>query len=293
MTDPRDPHFLHEKEGLSPVISPPLDDVRAIGWVPERELLVVATGDGRLSTVDPVMGQHLVCADVGEVGALQVSADRSLIVLVTRTPAVELRELATGKLLQRMPIELIGDQWVGFWSGGIAVTGRGLDRRAFVVFDAKGGRRAQGDLPEGYSIGVGPRARLQVVRASTGGPEVSPLGKALPPAEVTSHRLRLFPSGALLGLAEGGVTIWGAAGASPRTLRGFHITSATLDKDARHLAIGTRTGTVLFVGVPPQGALQPLPVRAGGHEGAVRAVAFSDRGRWLATVGQRLWLWTW
>ena len=70
-----DPHYLHERTGIAAVVSPPVDLVTALGWHPRREELVVATRDGRLVSVDPVLGTRELAGDLPEAGVLAVSPD--------------------------------------------------------------------------------------------------------------------------------------------------------------------------------------------------------------------------
>ncbi|NOY26497.1 MAG: hypothetical protein GXP62_11545 [Oligoflexia bacterium] len=287
------PHYLHHHTGLEAVVSPPLDLVTAVAWHPQREELLAGTRDGCLVSVDPLMGTREIACDLPEAGALSISPDGTQVALLGRAAPLEIRGLPDGDLQVQVDMQFVGDLWVGWWRGGVAVAGQGLDRRQVVVLDHAGRRRASGELPPGVVVGVDAKGHLMLGRVSSRGARILPLGRGrfdtMPP---TSHRLRFGPGGRLIGVAEGGVTIWDQ-GSGPVTVKTYGVSAAALTPSGQALAIGTRDGGVALVAVGGGALERARPGQTGGHDQAVRVLAFSQRGRWLASVGERIWLWSW
>jgi len=288
-----DPHYLHERSGIAAVVSPPVEAVTALAWHPRREELFAATRDGRLISVDPVMGTRELAKDLPEAGAVAVSPQGDLLAVLGRAGPLEIRDLSDGSCRVQVAMNLLGDLWVGWWKGGVVLSGRDLDHRQVVVLDHKGRRRASGVLPPGVVVGVDADAQPVLGKVTRTGPEIRRLGKGgfsrQPP---TSHRLRFGPGGRLVGVAEGGVTVW-TPGEPPLTVRSFGVSAATLSNDASALAVGTREGGVAVARLGGDSLERAHPGRTDGHDLAVRILAFSHRGRWLASVGERTWLWSW
>ena len=293
MRDLTEAHFLHQKEGLEPVLSSPLEDIAALAWLPGREELALATNDGVLAILDPVMGLRTLTEDLGEVGVIAVSPDRTHLAVVVRGVSLDIWEISSRSRVGSTPMELLADLWVGWWSGGVAASGRGLNGSRVVVVGIDGTLKASGVLPQGHTVGVGRSGKLLVARVTDEGPEVVGLGRKMARRRTTGHRLRLSSCGMIYGVAEGGVTIWPGPKSPPRTIRGYNITSAALSKDGRLAAMGMRDGALILSEVFAHAPARGAPGRSGGHDVSVRALAFSDRGRWLASAADTCWLWTW
>ncbi|MCB9777247.1 MAG: hypothetical protein H6742_01620 [Alphaproteobacteria bacterium] len=288
-----DPHYRHDRSGLQAVVSPPVDDVCAVAWHPRREELVVAGRAGTLALFDPVMGTRTLADDLPEAGAVAVDGTGERVAILGRGGPLELRTLPGADRIARVEVGLVSSLWVAWWRNGVVVTGKGLDGARILVLDEQGRRRAAGALPDGVVAGVDADGRIVLGRVTSGGPEIHPLGKGrFDRRAPTSHRLRFTGQGRLLGVAEGGVTVWEPDGSS-LTVRSFGITSAALSRDEQTVAIGTRDGGVGLAGLQAGSVDRAHPDKTGGHELAVRSVGFSRRGRWLASVGDRLWLWSW
>jgi len=287
-----DPHYLHEQRGLDAVVSPPVDGVVATAWHPRREELHVATKEGELAAVDPVMGTRCYARGLPEAGALALSADGGMVAALGRAGPLQVRSTGDGTLLFSADLALLSDLWVGFFAGGVAAAGQGLESRELRVFDLKGRARATGVLPPGVAVGVDADRHLLVGRVSDAGVEVLRVGRGrLARRQPTGHRLRFGKGGLLYGIADGGVTVWPPSGRAPLTVRMFGVSAAAVDRSGDWVALGTRDGEVALAPVTGGSLDRGHPGRTGGHDQAVRALAFSERGRWLASVGDRTWLW--
>jgi hypothetical protein len=77
-------HYLHEKSGLEAVLRPPVKHPTALMWVPKREELIVATRDGELVTVDPVLGTRVIVDNIGETAVLDIHQDRKRFLIMSR-----------------------------------------------------------------------------------------------------------------------------------------------------------------------------------------------------------------
>lgn len=287
-----DPHYLHEHSGLEAVVSPPVDGVLAAAWHPRREELVVADRDGQLSLVDPVMGTRVIADDLPEAGAIAISRDGERVAVLGRGAPLVVRPLGAGDAHFSVPLALLSDLWVGFFNGGVAVVGQGLEGRELRVFDMAGRPRANAQVPPGVVVGLDADGRLLMGRVTSTGPEVLHIGRGrLSRRKPTSHRLRFGQAGLLFGVAEGGVTVW-PRGAPPLTVRMFGVSAAAVSRDGQLLALGTRDGEVALAGLDSGALDRGRPGRTGGHDQPVRSLSFSCRGRWLASVGDRTWLWS-
>jgi hypothetical protein len=131
-------------------------------------------------------------------------------------------------------------------------------------------------------------------RSTAAGLFVIPLGKGqgFPrDHESTAHRLRASGSH-ILGFTETGVCVWTQSGGAPQTMRLSDLTAGDLTRDGRYLGLGTQTGAVALARVHDlEKRKRPDLVRA--FDQPVLAVAFSERGRWLATAAEALRIWSW
>ena len=99
-------------------------------------------------------------------------------------------------------------------------------------------------------------------------------------------RIHLCPAFELL------ICLWGHKGGQPRSMRLPDLTAGDLSKDAEYLGLGTRNGAVALARIASlEKRIKPDLVRA--FESPVTSIAFSQRGRWLATGAEGLRIWTW
>jgi hypothetical protein len=135
------------------------------------------------------------------------------------------------------------------------------------------------------------RARQLLVDA---GLIVIPLGKghAFPKdLESTAHRLE--PSHQfVLGFTATGICVWGQEGGGSRSMRLPDLTAGDISHDGQYLGLGARNGAVALARMDRiEKRVKPDLVRA--FNGPVTSVAFSERGKWLATGAEALRIWSW
>jgi hypothetical protein len=288
-----DAHFLHEKAPLEAVLCAPLERPRALTWVGRQSKLIVATAEGELHEVDPIFGTRKLGGMVRDPAALSSSYSGKRIVVVERGHGVGLHK-ASGERRAFVKLPLLSDISVAWFTraggkAGVAVVGQTLDGRRGLVLDADFANHKMVKLPDQTVLGPGQQGRLVAARCNTDGLTVAPFGKGLRRGECTHHRLR-FASGVLIGIADGGVTVWRSR-SRVTTVKGYETTAAALSEDRSVIAIGTREGDVGFCALDDGTVKRAKPPKVGGHESAVRQLFFARRGRWLASVGEELWLW--
>lgn len=137
----------------------------------------------------------------------------------------------------------------------------------------------EGTLKLGRSTAMG----LQVI--SYGG------GQKFKKAEQTAHVLQRSREH-ILGMTGNGIAVWTTVGGAPTSMRMPELTAAAINKDGSLLGMGTRAGAVALARLD-QVAQRVHPDLVKAFDSPVTTVAFSDRGRWLATGGDRLQIWTW
>ena len=109
--------------------------------------------------------------------------------------------------------------------------------------------------------------------------------------ESTAHRLR--PSGTfVLGFTATGICVWSHEGGVPRSMRLPELTAGDISRDGQYLGLGMRNGAVALARMDRiEKRVRPDLVRA--FNSPVTSVAFSERGRWLATGAEALRIWSW
>lgn len=76
---------MSERSGFDCVLRPPVAHPTALAWVPDREVLVVATRGGELLGVDPVLGVRVIADGLDETATMAVHPDRERVLTVART----------------------------------------------------------------------------------------------------------------------------------------------------------------------------------------------------------------
>lgn len=294
MPNERDAHFLHEKSAFEAVLSPPIDKPRAITWIGRSTKLLCATEAGELIEVDPVFGTRTLSAHVNDPATLSVSPSGKRVVVVERGRGVTLFA-PSGERIKTIRCELLSDIQLCWFTradgkGALAVAGDTLDGRKALLIEKDFSRHRVARIPLKTSLGAGKGGKLLAARSCTDGLDVVNFGKPMRNAIPSSHRLRFGPGGVLLGMADGGVTIWRSRKQS-NTVMVYDVTAAAVSEDGQMVAVGTREGDVAFCNIDGDIVARAHPDRVGGHSESVREMTFSRKGRWLATSADSLWLW--
>lgn len=286
-----DPHFLHKTRVLDPLVSPPVDQPRALAWLPKGDALLVASMDGTVAHVEPSFGTRSLLFARPDPAALAIDGDE--LAILGRDGVLQVWSLAGPTLRWEQPTGLVAHLHVVWFRGGVAVGGDDLTERRAYLFDRKGKRIARARLPARTVLGADAEGNLLTARTTTVGLAVVPFGKPLPLDEPTRHALHLATSGAVIGIATGGLTMWTDPAQPPVSVKLYDVSAGALAPDGEHVALGTRTGSVALAWAVPGKVLRSRPAQVEGHETPVVSLAFAPRGRWLASVADRCRVWCW
>ena len=290
-------HFLHERSGLEPVLRPPVKYPTALAWVPKRETLVVATRAGELLGVDPVLGTKVITEGIGESAVLALHDDRERFLVLNRQGGWTIGTLK-GEIQFTGKHPFLGGM-SGFFAGEYAVMlgDEGDGKRTLTIYkDDK--RVANIRLPKRVTATLDDKGGLLLCRSTPAGLEVIPMAELRKGTtfekglESTIHILR--PSGPfILGFTATGIVLWSReGGGQPRSMRLPDLTAGDLSANSEYLGLGTRGGAVALARIDNlEKRIKPDLVRA--FDSPVTSIAFSQRGRWLATGAEGLRIWTW
>jgi len=287
-------HYLHERSGLEPVLRPPVQQPIALRWIPRREELIVGTANGDLVSVDPILGTRQIRAGLGTIAVLDVHEDRSRILVVSREGLYTVATIR-GETVFEGKHGLLGNLDGFFAEKHALIVGDEEGARVVMVISLESGQvTGRARVPPRVTAALSTDGRPLLARSTAAGLFVIPLGKgqAFPrDLESTAHRLRASGSH-ILGFTETGVCVWTQSGGAPQTMRLSDLTAGDLTRDGRYLGLGTQTGAVALARVHDlEKRKRPDLVRA--FDQPVIAVAFSERGRWLATAAEALRIWSW
>lgn len=287
---PKSAHYLHDARPLEVVVRPPVEQPRALAWVPREESLVVASEDGSLHLVETLFGTRRV----GTVPSspARISVRDGLLAVLDRRGELQVRDFPDGPVRWSVPTGLLGGYTLAWWRRGVAVAGNDAEARRVVVFDLEGKVVARARVPERTALGSTGDGHLVLARSTDAGLDVSPFGRPLPAGTPTEHHLVVGPDLCVAGVATGGVTYWPAPRAAPVTIKIYDVCTVTLSPDGGYVAAGTRLGGVAISPTVVGGEHRVRPARIEGHEGPVVAMEFATRGRWLATAAERCLVWS-
>jgi len=288
-------HYLHERSGLEAVLRPPMPSrPSTLRWVPGREELIVGTAGGELVLVDPVLGTRTVREGFGEIGTLDVHSDRARYFVASRDGRFFAGSLKGGDLFEGRH-SFAGGMDVVIAEKHALLTGDEPDARFLLIISLEDGSvTGRVRLPARVCQSLTPEGKPLLCRSTDAGLVVIPLarGSAFPrELESTAHRLRPAHE-FILGFTPTGICMWGQEGGVPKSMRLPDLTAGDISKNGRYLGLGTRTGAVALAHVDKlEKRIRPDLVRA--FNSPVTSVAFSDRGKWLATGAEGLRIWSW
>lgn len=287
-------HYLHERSGLQAVLRPPVKAPSVLRWIPGSEELVVGTRDGELVTVDPVLGTRTIADGLGEIAAIDVHTDKSRYIVATRDNRVVVGHLKGERLFEARHPFVGGMEALIAERHALLVGDDEAARGLLVISLDDGSVSGPVRLPQRVTPALNVAGRPLLCRSTDAGLVVIPLGRghAFPrDLESTAHRLRATNQ-FVLGFTSTGIAVWGQEGGSPRSMRLPDLTAGDISKNGQYLGLGTRNGAVALAHMDKiEKRVKPDLVRA--FSAPVTAVAFSERGRWLATGADGLRLWSW
>ena len=247
---------------------------------------------GQLYEVDPVMGTSVLATDLGWTTALALHPDDDRYVVLNADGGWTLGKvggdvIASGKhgFNRRMSAFFHKDYAV---LAGDAPDGR------FVLVLSGGKVAARIRVPHRAIPALDDSGKLVLVRSTQAGLKIQPLTRnpRFSDEESTAHNLRAY-DGSILGFTVIGLVVWDRNDTQNTTsLRMTDLGVASLSPDGARAAMGTRSGAVAMARLAsPEERARPDLVRA--FEGPVKAAEFASKGRWLATAGDHLVVWTW
>ncbi len=174
----------------------------------------------------------------------------------------------------------------------VALCGDTDGGRIAVTATHDGARRDARALPPRAVVGA-VDDRLVVARSGESGLYIGELERVPPEDTPTRHALQVC-AGGVIGVGEAGVGVWTAEDGAWRSwaIKLWDVVNAAIAPDHDHVALGTRSGGVALARVRVPGS-RANPPKVEAHDGPVRAIGFSTRGRWLATAGgDRVQVWS-
>ena len=283
-------HYLHERSGLEPVLRPPVKSPVALAWIPGREELLAATRDGQLVSVDPVLGTRIVAENLGEPAIVHIAEDRNRVLVISRGGKYRVLTVRSEVLYEGKHDFLTGMD--GFFADPYLLMFGDEEKGRFLYLIQEGVLKHRVPIGPRVIAALDPNGKGLVCRSTEQGLQVVPFGKEkLPKDEPTAHRLRAT-SKHILGFTQTGVAVWGQEGGQPRSMRLPDLTAGDISRDGSYLGLGTRNGAVALARMDRMDKrTHPDLVRA--FNSPVTCVAFSSRGRWLATGAEGLRIWSW
>lgn len=286
-------HYLHEKGGLEALVRPPVEEPTCLVWKPRSEQLLVGNRRGQMFEVDPVMGTVQRAEGLGWTAALAVHEDKERYVVLNADGG-----WVIGKIGQEAPVAkgqhgFTRRMSVFFHREYAVMSGDAPDGR-YVIIVAGGRVVARIRVPHRAIAMIGHDDKLKLVRSTQAGLKVRPLSREpkVDDLESTAHHLRAFDAH-VLGYTVIGLVVWPREDVQRSvSMRMTDLGVATLSPDGTRVAMGTRSGAVAMARLDsPEERMKPDLVRA--FDGTVKAVEFAEKGRWLATAGDALVVWTW
>lgn len=297
MVDLANAHFLHPVKPLEALVSPPVAAPRAMAWSGEE--LLVADREGGVHLVEPSYGSRRLFRAAPRPVRLAISpiagAARRVAIL-DDGGQLRVYEL-DGRLCWEHATGLIAGLQVAFEASSIVVVGDAGDARRALVFAADGRVLARARVPARTVALPQPAGLPWLVRSLPTGLRVLPWGVPLGSDASTAHHLYVA-SDCVFGVSSGGVTLWRGPRPEGRgapqdavTVKLYDVVNAAVSSDGETLALATRSGGV-SVTVARPGVARVASGGVSGHDAPVTGLGFSQRGRWLASLAERVWVWS-
>jgi hypothetical protein len=231
---------------------------------------------------------------LGETAVIDVHQDRQRFMAISREGSWIIGTLKGERMFQGQ------HKFAGSMDGILAekhalLVGDEPDGRFLLVVSLEDGRvTGRVRLPQRVAPTLSAEGKPLLCRSTDAGLIVIPLGKghAFPKdLESTAHRLE--PSHQfVLGFTATGICVWGQEGGGSRSMRLPDLTAGDISHDGQYLGLGARNGAVALARMDRiEKRVKPDLVRA--FNGPVTSVAFSERGKWLATGAEALRIWSW
>ncbi len=296
MVEHADAHFQHPAKPLEALLSPPVPDPRAMAWSGEE--LLVADREGQIHLVEPSFGARrlfMAARDPVRIAISPLGAAGRRVAVVDHLGRLRVYEL-DGRLVWEQSTGLLAGVQILFTPPGVVVVGDAPETRRIWLFSPDGTVVGRARLPA-RTIAL-PRGKdLFLVRSLAAGLQVRPFGEQLGSEPATEHHL-MTSGGFVYGVASGGVTLWrsvatdaSAKGGEAVTVKLYDVANAALTVDGETLALATRSGTV-SVTVARPGVPRASAGKVGGHEAPITGLAFAPKGRWLASLAEKVWIWS-
>ncbi len=296
MVELADAHFLHPPRPLEALVSPALAEPSAMAWSGEE--LLVAEREGAVHLVEPSFGSRRLFRAASDPARLAISPMSSAgrrVAILSRSGQLRVHEL-DGRLVWEHATGLIAGVQLAFGAGGLVLVGDAEDARRVFVYNVDGRVVGRARVPARTVALPQPSGLPRLLRSLLTGLSVLPWGERFGSEPSTGHHLYVS-SGHVFGVASGGVTLWrkpeasGSAGGDAVTVKLYDVTNAAISSDGETLALATRSGGV-SVTVPRPGVARTSPGKVGAHDAPVTGLAFAERGRWLASLAERVWIWS-
>lgn len=284
--DPHGAHYLHRRKGLDPVLQLPFEGARVLGSVASREVILVGDASGGVYAVDPAMGASVwVRLDSAPI-ALGGSSRGKRLVVLTEDGRWHLFD-RDGAALESGDHRLTHGLYV--WSDGnrLVAGGQGEGGASVWVWDEEA---TEHTLPAGSAL-LKSEQGPKVGWVADGSLCVGPWGGDLPEGTAGASGERVWVSGSHLAwTCEGEARVQSVVDTTPTSIPWTDGVTVAVDPSGARVLLTSGAGEVGLVELT-SGDTTPHVVEL--DEQVVGAAQFSERGPWVATLGDDFRLWTW
>lgn len=284
-------HFLHGRRGLNPVLRVPVDNPSALCWIPRKEVLLVSTKDQTLVEVDPVMGTRVLNPLDGVAERICIEGGTRRYGTVCSDGRWSTGTLGTAPDQGGLTAFETVVQTVFFGTYFIVVGDIENTRQVHLYKD--GACAAVCRIPKGAKVYKRADGKLGAARLTSEGLELSKVRSRgnISESAPTEHRLFVCHPH-LFGWTAHGAVAWTVTQQTSVSFGLLDMNVGCLHSSGKWAAIGTVGGVVGLVDMAtPMTRRSPFLTKA--HDAPVHSVAFSSRGQWFASAGERVHLWSW